>query len=153
VSISHAKTPTAHLSREVSNHVMKRSSRGAPVNSLAVLLLHDLLWRHVHVCADERSACRRFAYFLRLYAAAEIGYNEVAVALHQNILRFEVPVQDAGGMQRFDTKDDLSKVKLQHGESQSQNEAQNSFSLRTLTSFSSMGERASMCCSSCPPLA
>ncbi len=64
-------------------------------------------------------------------------------------------MQDARGMQRFNAEDNFSKVKLQPRQSErgGVRAKSRSYTGATFTSFSSMGERASMCCSNCPPLA
>ena len=84
----------------------------APVDSLAVILLHDLFRGHVHVGAHKRPAGRRLSRLFRLNAATEIGDDKMSVTLHQNVFRLEISVQDACGVQRFNSEDNLSEVKL-----------------------------------------
>lgn len=74
-----------------------------PVNCFTVILLHDLLWRHVHVRADKRTAGRGFPRLFRLNTATEICDDEMAIALHENIFRFQVSMQNASGVQRFNS--------------------------------------------------
>ena len=79
------------------------SDGDVPVNCFTVFLLHDLLWRHVHVRADKRAAGRGFSWLFGLNAATEISDDEMAIALHENIFRFQVSVQNASRVQRFNS--------------------------------------------------
>ena len=81
---------------------------------LVWLLLKDL-WRHVAWCADHRVRESSAITSFKLAGEAEIDQLDVVVMVEEDVLRLEVSVREALGIDVQEAEEELATVKLDNG--------------------------------------
>ena len=90
---------------DAGHHFVCQDAQGPPVDRFAVTLIKQNFWREVLWCAAQRiSPC------LAILGEAEVGELEVALRIDEDVLGFEISLDDVLGMQVFKHQGDLRRV-------------------------------------------
>mmetsp|Transcript_47189 Transcript_47189/g.111255 ORF Transcript_47189/g.111255 Transcript_47189/m.111255 type:complete len:388 (-) Transcript_47189:616-1779(-) len=92
------------------DHLPRQRSERPPIHLLAVLLLLQLLGRHVELCASPGARAHGTACLLRHLRAPEVCDHEVALRVDENVLGLQVTVHDAPGVELLEGQHDLGRV-------------------------------------------
>jgi len=100
----------AHLSNE---HIVHHGAKAPPINHLSIELAGEGLWGH-ELHSATKGAGLTLVLICGHLAEAKIREEDMASLVKENVLRLQVPVDDAKVVQVLQGEDDLGEVELAH---------------------------------------